>query len=198
MFGDTHVFDAFDLASETFHKLPLPPNLYLEGKGYFSLNIGVVDSCFCSCVLYEKEGKSDIWVMKEYGRFDSWRKLYTIRLDSVAGSVIPLGSNVGGRILLMLGRRRFVWCDPVSNLVVEAFRVGDETYEAVYCVDSLVKLFQLPEVDDDDVEVKRKEHLAKLVLRDQHTALNNACVPSLLRMIDDIDFSIYDEATYFC
>ncbi|CAN0911715.1 F-box protein CPR1 [Linum grandiflorum] len=188
MFG--HVIEALDLASETFRRLRLPPNLHREGKGVFSLNIGVVDSCFCSCVLYEKEGKSDIWMMKEYGMIESWTKLYTIQLDSVAGSVIPLGSNAG-RILLMFGRGRFVWCDPGRNLVVEAFSGGDETYEAIYCLDSLVKLFQLPEVDDD-VEVKRKEHQAKLALRDQDNSSYDD-MSSLLSMIHDMDPSIFEE-----
>ncbi|CAN0911714.1 hypothetical protein LINGRAHAP2_LOCUS27010 [Linum grandiflorum] len=142
------------------------------------------------CVLYEKEGKSDIWMMKEYGMIESWTKLYTIQLDSVAGSVIPLGSNAG-RILLMFGRGRFVWCDPGRNLVVEAFSGGDETYEAIYCLDSLVKLFQLPEVDDD-VEVKRKEHQAKLALRDQDNSSYDD-MSSLLSMIHDMDPSIFEE-----
>ncbi|CAN0909379.1 hypothetical protein LINGRAHAP2_LOCUS25757 [Linum grandiflorum] len=186
------VVQALDLASETFHKLALPRNLHREGKGYFKVNIGVVDSCFCSCVLYDKEGKTDIWVMKEYGRFDSWSKLYTVQLDSVAGSVMPLGSSVGGRILFMFGRYRFVWCDRGSTLsIVEAFKAdGDETYEAVYCVESLVKLFQLQEVDDDDVEVKRKEHEAKLGLRDRDTLSNDDSCLHMLSMIQDMDLSL--------
>ncbi|CAN0909385.1 F-box protein CPR1 [Linum grandiflorum] len=171
---------ALDLATETVRRLPVPPNLVSADK--VELNLAVVDSCFCVSVLNKNAGEIAIWLMKEYGRRESWSKIYTVirRQDSVPGSVIPLGSN-GGRILLMFDRCRFVWCDPVKNLVVEAVRanIGDETYEAVYCVESLVMLFQM-EVDSDAdkkdyyrvMEVKRKEHEAKLMLQDEEKPSN--------------------------
>ncbi|CAN1129985.1 hypothetical protein LINPERHAP2_LOCUS5560 [Linum perenne] len=89
-------------------------------------------------------------------------------------------------IMVKLCGRKFVWLDEAKKMVVEdvGLEFGYEyyEYEAMYCLESLVKIFNLhQEVDDDDDSyscklVKRKEHLRKLA--DQEMAWKSRC-PSL-------------------
>ncbi|CAN1785264.1 F-box protein CPR1 [Linum perenne] len=140
-----YVILALDLGSLTFRRLPHPNYKFghEHDEEWVVINIGVVDSCLCVCERRKNGDEIGIWVMKEYAKVESWTMIYCVK-DSVApNSVIPVGSH-GGRILMMFDVRRLVWCDPwdgYQDIPMGGMDLGDGFHKAVYCLESLVKLF---------------------------------------------------------
>ncbi|XP_026383678.1 F-box/kelch-repeat protein At3g06240-like [Papaver somniferum] len=74
-FQTPRVIVSFDLGSETFKELALPENLRGGSNVCFSAAGG------CLTVLCSDPcpwGRFDVWVMKDYGRRESWTRLFTI------------------------------------------------------------------------------------------------------------------------
>ncbi|CAK7337268.1 unnamed protein product [Dovyalis caffra] len=76
---------AFDIQGEEFCTVPLPN--FGVPQGCFNMNLGVLGQCLC---LASTRGRENIvmWMMKEYGRKDSWVKLFSLPRDSPAGYVL--------------------------------------------------------------------------------------------------------------
>ncbi|CAN1160934.1 F-box protein CPR1 [Linum perenne] len=172
-----HVIHAIDLLSNTYHQLQFPD--YNFGQtGLNFLNVGIVNTCLSLCGVLKKVQKIGIWVMEEYGNPESWNRLYCIDYEDFCYGVTSVGSN-GDKILLMVDWDRFAWCDPMKDADDETIMAVDAywwygRYEAMYCLESLVKIFpnQSADVKKDAYEKQLKKKLA-----DQEILQN---VPSFL------------------
>ncbi|XP_057516265.1 F-box protein CPR1-like isoform X2 [Amaranthus tricolor] len=137
----------FDLQTERFSLMSYPIDIYGDiFKSGLMLVLGQLDGCLCLMVNYqtidlggllplptnEVQGpllkRVDLWVMKEYGKEDSWVRLFSICQPESIGCyihVLPLVySGDGRRILLDLDALRFGWYDLVSNSVDEIIADG--------------------------------------------------------------------------
>lgn len=71
----SRVICAFDVESERFEELPLPPSSFRLGRA--ELELGVLKGCLTVNVCYKNQ--INVWVMKEYGVKESWSKEYKIK-----------------------------------------------------------------------------------------------------------------------
>ncbi|KAL3624743.1 hypothetical protein CASFOL_031411 [Castilleja foliolosa] len=80
---ETNKIIAFDLGSEKYRQMPLPPPLeerYIPVKRYLS----VLDGCLVLSDYSHADSRDDerelydVWVMKDYGVEDSWIKLFSL------------------------------------------------------------------------------------------------------------------------
>ncbi|CAN1143813.1 F-box protein CPR1 [Linum perenne] len=172
-----HVIHVIDLGSNTYRQLQCPD--YSNVSSSVDLNVGIVDTRLCLFGSLNDAGKIGIWAMEEYGNPESWSRIYSVQYVSdywfpfsvLPSSVFPVGSN-GDEILLMLGWDTFAWCDPTNN-EDETFLTDDAywrygSYEAVYCLESLVKIFPCqPSYEREDAyqEVQLNGHPGFLDLR---------------------------------
>ncbi|CAN1351313.1 F-box protein CPR1 [Linum perenne] len=179
-----YVILALDLGSNTFRMLPHPSYDFSYGK-MTSMSIGIVASSLSVCSFYKEDGlsKVSIFVMSEYGNGESWNKIYSFQ-DLVPKSVVPLGSN-GDRVLLKLDGCKLVWLDEVEETAT-LMSLEDGSFDAVFCLESLVKVFPVRDEEEDDEEVKRKEHEKKLA--EQEKTWKNSG-PSMLDFMSAIDIS---------
>nr|GME17761.1 F-box/kelch-repeat protein At3g23880-like [Ipomoea batatas] len=76
----------FDPAHDEFRILPLPtPEL---SKNFSIFRLGVIDDCLCmaACLVQEEEEEpkiKTIWIMKEYGRQESWMIAFTMQMPEL-------------------------------------------------------------------------------------------------------------------
>lgn len=86
--GSPSVIAAFNLAREEFDEVP-PPKDVDEDKFVF-YELTVIGGCL-AMVIDSYRGSVDVWVMKEYGRQDSWNKI-SIKVpdDQIAYSFKPI------------------------------------------------------------------------------------------------------------
>ncbi|CAN1778246.1 F-box/kelch-repeat protein At3g23880 [Linum perenne] len=218
--ADAHRFKirAIDLGSETIRELA-QPNYSFKKKGACFLNIGVLDSSrLCVCAFHKAVNETDVWVMKEYGKVESWSMIYCFKnfiwpRNLPVNSVIPVGS-IGRQILLMFARCRFAVCDPDTKRVtfVKSDRIGNpgsNIREAVYCLESLVKIFPNNEEGDnaqsnsprlvcktgkfciffDKDQFSNEDLFTRRDCR-RHNPTGFVDIPSLLRALDDINIDI--------
>ncbi|CAI0449255.1 unnamed protein product [Linum tenue] len=143
LFGP-RVIVSLDLGSDEFYELPQPE----FGDRPFILTIGALGSGgLCVCAAYEDAERLDVWAMEEPGKKGKgrcWNRLYSIR-DSAVGRRWALALGFWeGRMLFLLDRSGFAWYDPSKERVdvVEVDGPPEDVYfDAVYCLESLVKPF---------------------------------------------------------
>ncbi|XP_031114188.1 F-box/kelch-repeat protein At3g23880-like [Ipomoea triloba] len=76
----------FDPAHDEFRILPLPtPEL---SKNFSIFGLGVIDDCLCmaACLVHDEEEEpkiKTIWIMKEYGRQESWMIAFTMQMPEL-------------------------------------------------------------------------------------------------------------------
>ncbi|XP_058775511.1 F-box/kelch-repeat protein At3g23880-like [Vicia villosa] len=70
-----HFIVSLDLGNESYQKLLLPPD-YAEvnTNSFLALTLDVFRDCLCIISGHDH----DVWLMKEYGKKESWTKLFTI------------------------------------------------------------------------------------------------------------------------
>ncbi|KAG8368943.1 hypothetical protein BUALT_Bualt15G0098900 [Buddleja alternifolia] len=74
----SELISSFDLEKEKFIRVPPPPHFNAEYVNKVSwINTGVLRDCLCLCYIYE-DSEFEVWVMREYGVKDSWRKEFSI------------------------------------------------------------------------------------------------------------------------
>nr|GLL40692.1 F-box/kelch-repeat protein At3g23880-like [Ipomoea trifida] len=93
-FSDRNRIVYFDPVHDEFRILPLPT---LEaGKNFSIFGLGVIDDCLCmaACIVREKEEEpkpktktKTIWIMKEYGKQESWMAAFSIQMRELLGDV---------------------------------------------------------------------------------------------------------------
>ncbi|CAN0928524.1 F-box protein CPR1 [Linum grandiflorum] len=140
---DGHAMHSIDIVSNTYRRLHLPETTF--GRIWW-LNVGIVDNRLCLSGALRGNGEIGVWVMEEYGNSESWNRIYCFQNEGGLINVNPVGSD-GDKILLMLNMHTFFWCDPTKKSLDEiTFNMGGtnsrwKTYEVVFCLESLVKIF---------------------------------------------------------
>ncbi|KAL5073136.1 hypothetical protein RYX36_012120 [Vicia faba] len=69
-----HFFVSLDLGNESYQKLLLPDYGEVDADFFSTLALGVFRDCLCTISRHEH----CVWLMKEYGKKESWTKLFTI------------------------------------------------------------------------------------------------------------------------
>ncbi|CAN0862248.1 F-box protein CPR1 [Linum grandiflorum] len=140
--NDEQVIHAIDIVSDTYRQLHLPEATF---GGSWCLNLGIVDRRLCLSDMRLDERKINIWVMEEYWNSESWNMIYCIK-NVEPFDVNPMGSD-GDKIFLILNGFTFFWGDSTKNNVdgttIDIGGEGSyhESYEAIFCLESLVKIF---------------------------------------------------------
>ncbi|MED6169452.1 hypothetical protein PIB30_021443 [Stylosanthes scabra] len=102
---------SFDLASETFGQVLLP---LLSGVGHNTCDPELQVSLNCLCFTIQKDTVFEVWMMKEYGVWESWMMISRVnhlRLDY--NSLIPLSISERDVLFLLLPMKSLVMynCD---------------------------------------------------------------------------------------
>ncbi|XP_058182198.1 F-box/kelch-repeat protein At3g23880-like [Rhododendron vialii] len=100
--GYSYVIVSLDLEKETYGEVSQPN----YGKAHFSLDLElcVLERCL-GVLCTSPKSHTDVWIMKEYGKIDSWTKLFTIQ--DVAKPVLshrispPLCISKNGKLLIL-------------------------------------------------------------------------------------------------
>ncbi|KAH6834531.1 hypothetical protein C2S53_004113 [Perilla frutescens var. hirtella] len=135
---------AFDLSREVYETVG-QPRCYSEGR--FCPYLGKLEECVS--VLCHYGYFIDVWVMKEYGVKESWKKVMVVDVAYVAGkppSLTPLCIGLEGEILLMERGSFLIYYKDKWNK-----RVGkhnDTSFEADIYVETLVQLSLNHEIED--------------------------------------------------
>ncbi|KAL5698324.1 hypothetical protein ACHQM5_029378 [Ranunculus cassubicifolius] len=98
---------SFDLENEEFRRMSMP------NTGYGGILLGALEGCLSMSTEKRKRlgGRSDIWLMKEYGVMKSWSKAYSFSVMKIPDSTVPLASRKDKVILLQ------PWgCDSNTNI----------------------------------------------------------------------------------
>ncbi|TYH03651.1 hypothetical protein ES288_A09G236200v1 [Gossypium darwinii] len=98
---------SLDLARETYKEVTQP----CYGDGVDERTLGVLDGCLCVLCSYRKL-YADVWVMKEYGKRESWTKLVSIPYLPYERSemfLTPVSVSKSGEILLRYGVNILGW-----------------------------------------------------------------------------------------
>ncbi|KAL0452212.1 UNVERIFIED_CONTAM: F-box/kelch-repeat protein [Sesamum latifolium] len=130
---------SFDLGSEVCGTVEQPR--YVEGG--FSPSFGVLGGCLCVLCDFPKTSV-DVWILREYGKRDSWDKLVTVPYDLgdpwKGPYSTPLCRGAKGEILLVYGSS-FIVYDPKDNAFHRPKITNFDTFlEADAYVESLVSV----------------------------------------------------------
>ncbi|KAL9223995.1 hypothetical protein vseg_000072 [Gypsophila vaccaria] len=127
------------------------------------LNLGVLDGCLCLVTkILPKFDYTYVWVMKEYGVKESWKKLLRISDVSVVGplSSVPVGYSEGGDELLLRKAKKdgLFWYNSTDKTLkyVPLPRVSADVKlgDAALCVGTLVS----PKPDRNNVRDKSSDN----------------------------------------
>jgi hypothetical protein len=83
------------MEDEVFREMAVP--MSLQGEGIFNFFMAVVDGLL-AVIPYGDDEDMPVWVMKEYGRAESWTKQFDIKF--VCGSYGPIGFTKNGEVLV--------------------------------------------------------------------------------------------------
>ncbi|XVE81505.1 hypothetical protein DITRI_Ditri15bG0069900 [Diplodiscus trichospermus] len=119
---------SLDLAQETYKEVVQPS--YGDGAG--KITLGILDGCLCVLCSYERL-HADVWVMREFGKIESWTKLATVPYVPDHGSELcstPLFVSGSGEILFHFGLMLFVY-----NPKEKIFRIAEIHDDAISYID---------------------------------------------------------------
>ncbi|KAG4131249.1 hypothetical protein ERO13_D09G195001v2 [Gossypium hirsutum] len=119
---------SLDLAQETYKEVTQP----CHGNGAGERILGVLDGCLCVLCSYGRL-YAEVWVMKEYGKRESWTKLVTIPYTPIPGYemfLTPLSVSKSGEILLRFEVNMLLY-NPEKNM----FRIPMFPYDAFSYID---------------------------------------------------------------
>lgn len=147
---------AFDLVSENYHEIP-PPDSTVQ---YCHMGVGALGESLCVAYYYPMDCADfdatdttlptldhvDIWIMKEYGKKESWTKLLTLEPSSEIGSFsfvvsIAYWKTNKNHVLINLGFEKLILYDAERRMVknVTVFEIPKK-FETHLCLESLVDL----------------------------------------------------------
>ncbi|KNA21365.1 hypothetical protein SOVF_043830 [Spinacia oleracea] len=148
----------FDFKTETYSLMECPD---YEDKLGACLDMGELDGCLCLLVMYRtilpvdppeipddridfRMSRADLWVMKKYGKKESWVRLFSIRQPQSIGMYLQIRTIVyskdRGRILLEVDRLGLGWYD-LETQSFNMFRgLREATISSGVFVGSLVSL----------------------------------------------------------
>ncbi|KAK9696857.1 hypothetical protein RND81_08G001600 [Saponaria officinalis] len=133
----------FDVGKEEFSLMELP--CYEDEFGVSKLVLRELGGCLCVMVNYRSGFSADLWVMKEYGKNESWVRVLSLEVWPRFSEVRPVSySNDRKRVLLLIDNCELQWCDlKVGDervKVVRSCALLDEPFDAGVYVESVVSL----------------------------------------------------------
>ncbi|KAI8537932.1 hypothetical protein RHMOL_Rhmol09G0062600 [Rhododendron molle] len=120
--GYSYVVVSLDLEKETYGEVSQPNYGYAESS--LDLELCVLESCL-GMLCRSSKNHTDVWIMKEYGKIDSWTKLFTIRdVAKPCSHTIstPLCISKNGELLILYGQHLSVYSPKngtFRNLVIQ-------------------------------------------------------------------------------
>ncbi|XP_021762352.1 uncharacterized protein LOC110727135 [Chenopodium quinoa] len=136
----------FDLVAETFEKVPLLIKPDLPKPHQIKLGVIGEKNCLCAMLVHHSEEEKwmfESWMLEEYNKWDSWKKLYRIDLKKeIARNYIGfLGFTYNGNFCIREknGLKLIDPCDPPSCVMV----CRGSVFVAIDYVESLVSPFSL-------------------------------------------------------
>lgn len=137
----------FDLVTETFEKVPLLIKPDLPKPHQIKLGVIGEKNCLCATLVHhseEEEWMFELWMLEEYNKWDSWKKLYRIDLKKeMARNYIGfLGFTYNGNFCIREKNGLKLIdpsCDPPSCVMV----CRGSVFVAIDYVESLVPPFSL-------------------------------------------------------
>lgn len=149
---------SFDLTNEDYQLMPLPE---FPEKNFF-MHLVELGGCLCIICCYNPV-RNDVWVMKDYGKKESWSKLFSIAPPQAIRSfkpMIPLGySKSGYEVLLVEDDTELDWYD-LENKAIEKIKTPrgmPVKFKPFVHVESLVTLNGEGETYVKNLEDKRKK-----------------------------------------
>ncbi|GMI96160.1 hypothetical protein like AT3G23880 [Hibiscus trionum] len=138
---------SLDLAEETCKEVPQP----CYGDRASKRSLGVLDGCLCVLCHYGRS-YTDVWVMKEYGKRESWTKLVTITYMGVSMYpnkyyecfVAPLFVSRSGEILLQFGMELFIYNPKQKEFSTPRFGPLSEAFRGIYRTEFYEESLVLP------------------------------------------------------
>ncbi|GMI96157.1 hypothetical protein like AT3G23880 [Hibiscus trionum] len=128
---------SLDLAQETCNEVPQP----CYGDGASERSLGVLDGCLCVLCNFERL-YADVWVMKEYGKRESWTKLVTITYMGVPMYpdnyeyfeyfAAPLFVSRSGEILLQFSVELILYNPKQNEFRTPRFGPLSEAFDCIY------------------------------------------------------------------
>ncbi|KAG5531226.1 hypothetical protein RHGRI_025997 [Rhododendron griersonianum] len=113
--GYSYVIVSLDLEKETYGEV-LQPNY---GKAHPDLELCVLERCL-GVLCTSPKNHIDVWIMKEYGKIDSWTKLFTIQ-DVARPYFQTLCISKKGELLILFGQHLSIYSSKngtCRNLVI--------------------------------------------------------------------------------
>lgn len=144
---------SFDFDNEQFGVVPPPPHFGKKEKELTDyLRVGVLKGCLYICLL-DRRDRFDIWVMKEYGKQESWTKQFVIenlvyprkRSWDFYEPIMVLGN---GEILMLYNDDAAVCYTPSANRV-RNYRLS-RTRSPFHAIGYAPSFFSLGEVSKGD------------------------------------------------
>ncbi|KNA12511.1 hypothetical protein SOVF_125470 [Spinacia oleracea] len=165
--NDTHILK-FDLAAETFERIPLSI-ITLARSTQMLLGVIGVHDCLCISFVHDSKvhrGRSpewifELWSLQEYNDWDSWTKLYVLdlNLEMAKCCTTILGLTYRGFICVQIKDGGLALIDArksaISPVIVFVRESKSEAFKMIDYVESLVSPFSILKaddtVDDDDL-----------------------------------------------
>ncbi|XP_047320854.1 F-box/kelch-repeat protein At3g23880-like [Impatiens glandulifera] len=93
----------FDMSEETFSEISQP----CFGESVLDSVIWVLNGCLCMLINYHDERKFDLWIMKDYGKTESWTKLFSLPFPEgrMNFQFTPLYITKKNEILMLFGKQ---------------------------------------------------------------------------------------------
>ncbi|KNA09416.1 hypothetical protein SOVF_153800, partial [Spinacia oleracea] len=138
----TKLIAKFDLGTETYSVMDCPD--YDKDLDSWTVYLGNVDGCLSLSVNYDFHGRADLWVMKEYGKKESWMR--AVSIGNHKGNLIDFRavgcSDDGECILVEVDKFELRWYDIRRQLGIRAGIEGlpKDNYNSAIYVESLVLL----------------------------------------------------------
>ncbi|KAL2921859.1 hypothetical protein RDABS01_013350 [Bienertia sinuspersici] len=140
----------FDLVTETFKRIPFSIKADLVPQ-YNEMVLGVIGEYDCLCVMFvnrSEEWMFELWTLEEYGKWDSWEKLYRIDLqeDVVRNCIQFLGFTYSGNLCIQQANGLVLIDpddDPPSHVIARNPSLV-KVYKVMDFVESLVSPDSIP------------------------------------------------------
>ncbi|XP_026439160.1 F-box/kelch-repeat protein At3g06240-like [Papaver somniferum] len=137
------VIVAFEISKERHLHLLLPKETIKGWRevGNDKKRLGVLGDCICLSISFLVHGRTDIWIMQDYGVQDSWTKQFTITQLQMHKyfSCKPIWTFENGEILLETVKDLIVY-DPKSGNIRTAMRDTDLSVNRECYVGSLISV----------------------------------------------------------
>ncbi|XP_047319902.1 F-box/kelch-repeat protein At3g23880-like [Impatiens glandulifera] len=136
---------SFDVSKEIYSEIS-QPCCYEDRKGGLNPMLGVLTGCLSLLYNFD-QNQADIWVMKEYGKVESWSKLFSIQSLHEQHACLrysaPLFISRKNEVILLLGSQLVLY-NIDSNSIVHPF-----IHNSLFGVHTYVESLVSPYLEDE-------------------------------------------------